>query len=124
MKAPIITFSLFLLTLLTAVPADALTARQAAERMRDRVQAIDQLKASGKAGENNRGYLEARSELEPAAARLVAEENADRKVVYAAVADRTGQSIEAVGKQRALKILQISKPGVWVQKPNGDWTKK
>lgn len=90
-------------------------------RMEQRVSQIDALKTQGILGENNRGYLEVRSGDDNGVA---AAENADRAVVYAALAQKTGATSDAVGKARARKIAAASAKGVWIQAEDGQWAKK
>jgi uncharacterized protein len=90
-------------------------------RMEKRVSQVDTLKASGVLGENNQGFLTVRAGDDQGVA---AAENADRGVVYAALAKQTGASAEAVGKARAKQIFAGSAKGVWVQTPTGEWVKK
>lgn len=90
-------------------------------RMEKRVPQVDSLKASGVLGENNRGFLEVRSGDDQGVA---AAENADRGVVYAALAKQTGATADVVGKARAKQIFAASAKGVWVQSPTGEWVKK
>ena len=94
------------------------------QRLQQRVSAIDGLKARGLIGENNRGYLEARGSLAGADSSLMSAENADRGTVYAAIAQQTGTASDQVGRARAKKIAENSKPGVWLQKESGEWYKK
>lgn len=90
-------------------------------RMEKRVSQVDVLKASGVLGENNRGFLEVRSGDD---AGVAAAENADRAVVYDALAKQTGVTADAVGKARAKHIFAASAKGVWVQDQTGEWLKK
>lgn len=90
-------------------------------RMEKRVPSIDALKTQGVLGENNRGFLEVRSGDDQGVA---AAENADRAVVYAALAKQAGATADAVGKARAKQIFAASAKGVWVQSPGGEWMKK
>lgn len=90
-------------------------------RMEQRVSQIDALKTAGVLGENNRGFLEVRSGDDRG---IAAAENADRAAVYAALAQRTGATAEAVGRARARQIAAASAKGVWVQAENGQWAKK
>lgn len=94
------------------------------QRMAQRLPTVDSLKDSGLVGENNRGYLEARSSLSGDGVRTVSAENADRAKVYAAVAQQTGSSSDQVGRARARQIGQNSKPGVWLQDDGGHWYQK
>src|SRR5258708_3768971 len=64
-------------------------------RIAQRLPKIDSLRKSGAIGENNRGFAEVRDGGGDAAS-VTAEENADRTVVYAALAKQTGSSADAV----------------------------
>lgn len=117
---------LLVASLLFAVPAMVSHAEDLSTikaRMDQRLEQIDQLKASGAIGENNRGFVEARSDGDEAAA-VVSAENADRKAVYAAIAAKAGSSAEQVGRARARQIAAGSAPGVWLQDEGGNWYKK
>lgn len=104
-----------------AVRAEDLGAVRA--RMEQRLGQIDALKSSGAVGENNRGYVEVR-ESGGDAISVVAEENRDREVVYAAIAQQTGTSVAQVARARARQIAANSASGVWVQRDNGEWYRK
>ncbi|MDR1279826.1 MAG: YdbL family protein [Opitutaceae bacterium] len=93
------------------------------QRMTQRLPSLDALKASGAVGENNRGLVEVRTAKDDAA-KVVAEENADRQAVYAAIAKQTGSTAAAVGVARAKQIATASKPGVWLQNEKGEWYRK
>jgi len=92
-------------------------------RIAQRWPQIDASKASGALGENNRGFVEARSTGADAAA-LISAENADREVVYAAIATQNGTSAAVVGAARAKQIAAHSAPGVWLQAVTGTWYQK
>jgi len=111
---------------IAAIPSvsNAGTAAELKARMKKRLPAINALKEKGLIGENNKGYLEARAKLSDADAKIVAEENADRKKIYAMLAKKLGQPIDVIGARRAVKIAEKSKSGLWVQKPDGQWIKK
>lgn len=87
-------------------------------RMAQRLATLDQLKARGEIGENNRGLIEVRGS---SGGDVVAAENKDRDAVYAAIAQQTGSSAEAVGRARARQIAAGSAAGVWIQKDDGAW---
>lgn len=93
-------------------------------RMEQRQNAVDSLRDRGAAGENNRGYLEARGAASGDDQRVIGEENADRRAVYAALAAQTRTDPDTVGRQRAQQIAVRSKAGVWIQSPNGEWSQK
>ena len=94
------------------------------QRMAQRLPAVDALRDRGAAGENNRGFLEARGALSGAESQTVADENSDRGAVYAALAQQTGSTADQVGRARAKQIAQGSKPSVWLQNEKGEWYKK
>lgn len=93
-------------------------------RMEQRLGAVDSLKDQKVVGENNRGLLEPRANLQPRDQQVVSEENADRQAIYNALAAQTGTSADLVGRKRAEKIAAASRPGVWIQMPDGSWVQK
>ena len=93
-------------------------------RMEQRQGAVDSLKDRKIVGENNRGYLEARTSITPGDEKVMSDENSDRAAVYAAIAAQTGATTDQVGRLRAQKIALSSKRGVWIQAPDGSWSEK
>jgi hypothetical protein len=89
-----------------------------------RLPALDALKASGVVGENNQGFVEVRGNGGDDVANLVAVENHDRAVVYTVLARKYNIGPEQVGLLRAKKIAEKSKPGIWLQAPDGTWYQK
>lgn len=106
-----------------AVVAQADEVAAAKAGMRQRVAEIDVLKTAGEIGEANSGLLAQRG-ASAEAAKVVAAENADRSVVFADTAKKTGGTADAVGKAFARQIAAASKPGVWLQREDGGWYKK
>ncbi len=94
------------------------------QRLLERVGAVDALKISGAVGENNKGYLEQRANLNPAQTKTMNEENADRRTLYTILAKRLGLSVAVVGQGRAESIRKKSASNVWIQDPSGNWSKK
>lgn len=117
---------LFALAVVSAAPlasaAENLGAVKA--RIEQRLGSINALKDKGVAGESNRGYLEARGAAAAAEQQLISQENADRRVVYADIAAKTGATADAVGRQRASQLAGLARPGHWVQDAAGTWKKK
>ncbi len=93
-------------------------------RMEQRLGSVNALKDRGVAGENNRGYLDARGSPTGAEQQIISEENSDRRTVYAALAAQTGTSADVVGRQRAQQISSIAKRGHWIQDAGGEWRQK
>jgi|TARA_B110000037_G_scaffold221841_2_gene294237 uncharacterized protein YdbL (DUF1318 family) len=94
------------------------------QRILQRISAVDELKINAFAGENNKGLLEQRAMLAPAQTKLMNDENADRKALYAILAKRLGLSVSVVGQVRAESIRKKSAPKVWIQEPSGKWNQK
>ena len=92
-------------------------------RMDARLPKVDELKAKGAIGENNRGLLEVRG-ADAEAAGIVSAENSDREAAYAALGKKSGVSADQVGRARAKQIASGSAAGVWIQKEDGAWVKK
>lgn len=117
-------FSLGAGFLLLAPPAAVAQDAAIASRMKARLSAVDSLLQNGLAGEDNRGFLSPRATLSAEQQRIVDDENRDRSAVYAALAAKTGQSAEVVGKNRATQLRQRLVAGVWIQTPEGKWIRK
>ena len=109
---------------LLGLPAFGQSAGELRSRMAARLSAIDDLKAKGAIGENNRGMVEVRDAAASTASAVVADENRDREAVYAIIAKETGASPDSVGRARAKQIAGNSRSGVWVQDESGAWKKK
>lgn len=92
-------------------------------RMSARLPTINALKASGVAGENNKGYLTMRKQQSDKKA-LVDAENTDRRKAYQIIAKQQGTTVDHVAKRRALQIAKKAKPGTWLQNAKGKWYQK
>ena len=90
--------------------------------LKQRMAIIKALKIKGIVGENNKGFLEFRGKKR--AAKVVAQENADRRKTYEDIAKKQGVSVEEVGRQRAIQIAAQAVAGVWLQNLDGTWYKK
>ena len=107
----------------SAVVAHADAVSNAKSGMRERVQVIDALKAAGAVGEGNTGRLVVRTPGEEAE-KVVVAENADRAVIFAELAKKSGGTAADAGKEFARQLAKSSKPGVWLQREDGGWYKK
>ena len=74
------------------------------ERSRARRDKIYALVDAGKAQELETGYIELKDSSDADAAKLVSEENDDRKIMYAEIAKKRGKTPEEVGKTAAQMI--------------------
>ncbi len=117
---------LFVLAALTsgAAVAHAQNLDTVKARIEQRISAVNGLKDRGSAGENNRGFLEARGNAGGDDQKVIGEENADRRAVYAAIASSTGSNADAVGRQRAQQLAGLARAGHWIQESNGSWRQK
>ena len=93
------------------------------ERMKARLPDIVALKGKGLIGENNKGFLEFRSEKKEKEA-VVASENSDRLKIYNKIASRQKTTVELVGNRRAAQIAKKAAPGEWLQDSAGNWYQK
>ena len=117
-------FAAFALAVAFAFAAFAETAEEIQNRMRARKDAVVALLATTNAGENNTGYIEKLKDVSDAEATTLAEENADRKKVYAAIAKKENTTEAEVGKRRALQIAERAPAGTMIQDADGAWKKK
>lgn len=113
----------FALIVLLAMSVCAQNLQSVKASMLERKTTIDALKSQGLVGEGNDGYLHVR-QASGDAGKIVSAENADRGVVYNAIAKKEGTTIETVGKRRALQLAEIAAPGHWFRKGDGTWFKK
>ncbi|TVP81859.1 MAG: DUF1318 domain-containing protein, partial [Puniceicoccaceae bacterium] len=113
--------ALFFSTSLSMLGANLDEVRSA---MKARQPAVEALWAEGKIGENNQGFIEARTELAASQAAVVSAENGDRKIVYQAIAQATQSTPQQVGMQRAAQISQRAAEGLWLQDALGKWYRK
>lgn len=95
------------------------------ESRRDRYDQINELKAKGVLGENNRGYLEVLKK-EGDAEKLSAKENADRKVIYQTIADQNNltEAISTIEKVFASVQREKASTGDMIQTEDGEWKQK
>jgi uncharacterized protein YdbL (DUF1318 family) len=108
----------------SALSLTAADLREVKSDMKERKPAIEALWAAGKIGENNRGFVEARASLKAEEKKLLQAENADRKIVYQAIARSARTTPEKVGTQRAAQISQRAAKGLWLEDAEGNWYRK
>ena len=95
-------------------------AKEVKARMAERLPVIMELKQKGSVGENKLGLLEFVGAAKDMAD-VVEAENKDRKMVYNAIAKKTGTTPEIVGQRRA---QQIAGSGEWLKDESGKWRQK
>jgi uncharacterized protein YdbL (DUF1318 family) len=95
------------------------------EQMKKRLPELAQLKTQKVVGETSAGFVAlAKAAADAKARQLVDAENADRKVVYASIAAKTGSDAARVGQQRGKEIAERSAPGMMLQREDGTWYEK
>lgn len=96
--------------------------QQALENRRDRFEALKALKVKVEIGENNRGYLESFVDSKDVKA-MVDAENADRKVIYSAIAEQNALTGAVDVIEKVFGQVQRDKalPGDKIQNESGAW---
>jgi uncharacterized protein YdbL (DUF1318 family) len=103
----------------------AQSVQAAKSRMTVRLDVLGKLKMQKQVGENNRGFVEVLdAELSDEMKEVVADENADRRIVYEHVAKGTYATAAMVGIERARQIAERSVPGIMLQDQDGNWSEK
>ena len=97
------------------------------ERRRSRRDQIKAWKSAQLIGENNKGLLEARTadgSLSDSVKKVVDAENADRRLVFQAIAGKQNIPVESVAQRMGARMAERSAEGTWVQDGAGKWTVK
>ncbi len=94
------------------------------ERVKQRAPQITSLLAGGQIGLDNNGYLISRMEISDNDARIVADENSDRKVMHTAIAKKSGSPVAQVEKRSALKFIERLPKGAYYKDAKGEWVRK
>ena len=117
--------SVFGLLALTALNLTAEDLAVVQARMKERLPQVAQQKAQKVIGEDRAGFLAlVKADAAAPARQLVDAENADRKVVYAALAAKAGTDATRVGQQRAKELAERSAAGMMLQREDGTWYEK
>lgn len=111
-------FSLFAISL-TGNEGDVIM-----RRMRDRLIKIEELKLTGLVGEDNRGYLQARSLLSDVQKGIIENENVDRRKIYFFIGIKSDLKVDQVESYRASQIAVRSVDGIWLQGQEDTWYQK
>lgn len=83
---------------------------------------LDEAKSKGLLGETPSGYLE-QVQPDAAAAQVMGEVNAKRRVEYQAIAQKNGTALNAVEALAGKKAIEKTGSGLYV-KVDGRWVKK
>ena len=93
------------------------------KRFKARYPQVQQLKSDGVIGETSEGYVEFVDKKDAKAAKLVEEENDDRKALYKLIADKEGITVDVVASRAAKRNFDRAKAGEYL-KEGGKWKKK
>lgn len=109
-----------------ASASDSPKEKSARQKQRERMAEVQTLKNDRVIGEASNGLLQIvnppiKKEYADYAAKVVAEENADRQTIFAEEAKQEGTTPEAVALQYAARRTQGAFPGELVQGPDGKW---
>jgi uncharacterized protein YdbL (DUF1318 family) len=84
---------------------------------------LDTAKAQGLVGEQPNGYLGV-VQTTPAAVKLAADINAQRRAAYDRIARENGIPLDQVATLAGQKAIQRTAPGGYVKTPGGQWVRK
>jgi uncharacterized protein YdbL (DUF1318 family) len=99
-------------------------AKEAAYRRRDRRDELSALESQGILGESRLALVVARQPGDARAERLASEENADRMVIFNAIAKKRQSQVEDVQKVYAERLRERLPQGTPIENADGSWTKK
>jgi len=116
---------LSLIFLTVTLPAVADELDDLKKKFRERAPALSKLRAAGKLGETDKGYIAPvkGAALNAAETQLMQAENRDRRAGYRIISKRRSIPEQKVGQLAGAKKIQSAKPGEWVQQ-GGAWNKK
>jgi uncharacterized protein YdbL (DUF1318 family) len=134
MRRSFISTAFVALALCFAVPAAlaAVTEDDLKPRFIARDADLAKFKADHVIGENVNGTIEVIDATNAAAKKLVDDENADRKQLFALMAarlsaenpDKPAVTVEAVARENALRLFKAAKPGEMWKTKTGEWKPK
>jgi uncharacterized protein YdbL (DUF1318 family) len=93
----------------------------------ERYPKLKKAKEEGKIGETYLGHVEAVKEeylKDAAIKKLIDDENADRKTLYQAIAEKEGITPEKVAARNAVRNFERAKPDEWLKPSDGKWVQK
>jgi len=101
----------------------------AIERRKDRKSVIDEYLSRGYIGENRNALLEVIAKSIPADLKgnvqsAISQENSDRKIIYAAIAEKNGAELSETAKIFFDDDYKRASAGYWFQDSNGGWNQK
>ena len=112
---------------LSTAPALAIDKQELQSRFERRFPQLLQAKTAGKVGETTQGYVDfvdAKFRSEQPVARLVEEENADRRELYRLIAEEEKTTPDLVAERTAKRNYEKARPGEFLKSGDGSWKKK
>lgn len=99
---------------------------QAALRRKDRLAELSSWQAKGIIGENKNALVEIKipQGADSPVNKIVAEENADRMIIYQSIAKKNGTSVEEVQRLYAKRLQAAAPSGTAVETADGEWKVK
>jgi uncharacterized protein YdbL (DUF1318 family) len=97
------------------------------QRFAARYAQLKQIEREEKAGETPQGFVEAVTPAHLADAtvkKIIDEENADRRALYAALAKKENTTEAKVAERNAARNFQNAGSGEYLKQPNGTWRQK
>jgi len=96
--------------------------RDAAYRRRDRHAELESYQSRGVLGESKSGFVVVRGAADGRANEIVTAENADRMVIYRAIASKRQSSVQDVQKIYAERLRERVPSGTPVENADGSWS--
>lgn len=93
------------------------------KRFKERHGEVQKLKSAGLVGETSEGYLDFVEKKSADAAKIIDAENADRRKLYAALAEKEGTTPATVAKVNARRNFERARAGEYLRE-EGEWRKK
>jgi uncharacterized protein YdbL (DUF1318 family) len=114
-----------LFTLVCAAPVMAQDGEMAElqKRFKARDGEVRKLKSAGTVGETSEGYLDFVESRDKDGAKVVDDENADRRKLYKLIAEKEGTTPDKVAKINAKRNFERARAGEFL-KEEGKWRKK
>jgi len=95
-----------------------------ASRMKERLPALVESKDQGLVGEGTDGFVYLREGSSEKVKDMVSSENEDRKLLFKAMASKTGGSVDDVATKFSKALVTKSKKGHWFRKSSGEWMQR
>jgi uncharacterized protein YdbL (DUF1318 family) len=95
-----------------------------ASRMKERLPVLVESKDKGLVGEGTDGFVYLREGSSEKVKDMVSSENEDRKLLFKAMASKTGGSVDDVATKFSKALVTKSKKGHWFRKSSGEWMQR